>query len=323
MKKNQNGNDIQAVVFAACDEMLREGNPVNRITGRKVASRDEVTWSHTTVTPHVNRWHEQRTEKEREAIKQTQMSPNFVKALHKEVEERVVALREVDAEQMQMLQTELQDMIDANGKLESELKEIKQKLEDKTEEASQATALAKQSKEDKANAEKEHKEALEQLQKRYDNDTKELKQTIEDNRSEYTKERSELKQEHKEAIEKLTEKKDELHSDLKDKTAECAEANVKAANFEKVADELETEKDKTAKLTEQTVRLKANLETKQQALNSAEQTATDCKAQRDKAQSAREAVEIELKELQQSHQAILIKAATAGLTLESEATSEG
>lgn len=141
---SKNGNDIQAVVFVACDTMLRDGIKANNITGRKISAQDDVAWSHTTVTPYVRQWHEQRAEKEREAIKQTQMSQNFVKALHKEVEERVLALREIDSEQMQMLQNELQDMIETNANIEHELTDTKESLAKKTEVASQATALAEQ-----------------------------------------------------------------------------------------------------------------------------------------------------------------------------------
>ncbi|WP_166370294.1 hypothetical protein [Psychromonas sp. SA13A] len=315
---SKNRNDIQAVVFVACETMLREGIKANNITGRKISAQDEVAWSHTTVTPFVRKWHEHRAEKEREAIKLTQMSQTFVKALHKEVEERVVALREIDTEQMQMLQNELQDMIETNGNVEHELTETKESLAKKTEVASQATALAEQCKKDKSKSDNEHKAAIDALQSRYNEDVKELKQTIDSDQSKYISERTELKNENRDAIQKLTKQNDELHTDLKNKTAECAEAKVKSESFEKIASELEVEKNKTDKLKEEMIRQKASIDIKQQALTSAEQTTLDCKSQRDKAQVARETVALELKELQHVYQEVLIKIATTSNILDSD-----
>jgi len=310
---NKNGGDIQVVVFAACEEMLREDIPVTRITGRKVATRPNVDWSHTTVTPHVNKWHEQRSEKEREAIKQTRMSKNFVTALHREVEDRISTLRVIDDEQVSMLQVELQDMIDTNKKIESELTNTKRKLAGKNEDASQALAALKQSEQDKSKAEDQHRASLSELQTRYDNEVSGLKSTIEKNLSTYSSERAEYKAEVNEAIRKLTEKNDELHSDLNSKIAECAEASIKAENFNKLVLKQEACKNENVKLSGDNIRLNAELETKQNALLSAEQTSKDCKFQRDKAQLSREQTEIELKALQVTHQDLLVKAVSAGV----------
>lgn len=295
---NENLNDIQVAVFATCDEMLHEEIPTKRITGRKVASRSNVLWSHTTVTPHVNAWHEQRTEREREAIKLTNMSQNFVKALHREVEERVGSLRRIDEEQMQRLQTELQDMVETNAKVENEINAIKQRLAVKTEEASQATALSSQYKQDKLKLEIDHKETIDKL-----------KSNIEENQSKYELERKELKSEHIDAIQKLTEKKDEIHSDLKEKSAECAEARVKGENFEQAALELKLQITENKNLSSENIKLLADIETKQNALNLATQTIIDSNGQRDKAQTSREASELELRELHLAHQALMVKTA--------------
>jgi hypothetical protein len=316
MSKSKSGNDIQAVVYEACEAMLRAETQINNITGRKVAAQDGVSWSHTTVTPFVRRWHSLLADKERKAIEQTKMSQNFVRALHKEVEERVVALRGIDSEQIQMLQNELQDMIGTNVNIEHELTDAKEKLAKKTEEASQASALAEQCQKDKSKADSDHKDAISTLQYHYNQDVKELKENIESNQLKYIAERTESRDENKDAIQILTEKKDELHSDLKEKSAECAEAKVKAS----VA--LEHEKNRSSKLTEQIIGLKADLETKQHTLISAEQTTTDCKTQRDKAQLAREVAELELKKLHLSHQKILVKAASAGVTLDTKNETE-
>jgi DNA repair exonuclease SbcCD ATPase subunit len=322
MSKSKSGNDIQAVVYEACEAMLRAETQINNITGRKVAAQDGVSWSHTTVTPFVRRWHSLLADKERKAIEQTKMSQNFVRALHKEVEERVVALRGIDSEQIQMLQNELQDMIGTNVNIEHELTDAKEKLAKKTEEASQASALAEQCQKDKSKADSDHKDAISTLQYHYNQDLKELKENIESNQLKYIAERTELKKENKDAIQILTEKKDEIYSDLKEKSAECAEAKVKADNFEKASVALEYEKNKSTKLTEQIIRLKSDLEIKQHTLISAEQTTTDCKTQRDKAQLAREVAELELKKLHLSHQKILVKAASAGVTLDTKNETE-
>jgi len=44
-------NDKQTIIFAACDEMIREAKPVDKITSREVATR--VEWSHTVVAPYL------------------------------------------------------------------------------------------------------------------------------------------------------------------------------------------------------------------------------------------------------------------------------
>ncbi|MCJ8352110.1 hypothetical protein [Moritella sp.] len=94
-------NDKQTIIFAACDEMIREAKPIDKITSREVATR--VEWSHTVVAPYLKGWREQRAKKEREAVQQTQMSKNFVKALHLEVQERITKIQDVDAEQYALL----------------------------------------------------------------------------------------------------------------------------------------------------------------------------------------------------------------------------
>jgi hypothetical protein len=100
-----------------------------------------------------------------------------------------------------------------------------------------------------------------------------------------------------------------LHSDLKEKSAECAEARVKGDNFEKATIELKSKNIEIQALSGENIRLSADIETKQNALNSAKQTIIDSNSQRDKALASREASELELRELHLSHQELMAKTA--------------
>lgn len=316
MTDNKNSSDIKTTVFAMCDDMLREDVPLKGITSRKVASRSGIHWSHTTVAPHVGHWHEKRMEKERESIEQTQMSQNFVKALHKEVEDRSSAVREVDIEQMKMVQSELNDMIETNVKIENAQAVTEAKLRATTEEVSKLKSLFAQCTKDKDRIELDGQNALALLQGRYDKDMEALKSQIEFNRSAYETEKVEIKAEFTATIDKITAKNEDLHSNLKDKTAECAEASVKLKSFDKLTNELDSERAKVLQLGSDVIKKEAEINISKSALLASEKTTLDCQLQRDKAQDSKGLIESELKELQLKYQAILVKAASSGITID-------
>lgn len=121
-------SDKQKIIWSVCDEMLREGKECREITGRKVAAHSDVEWSHTTVTPYVSSWHDERTRAEQDALAKTSMSAHFVKALKNEVEERVARLREIDAELIVVMSAQLSDMVSENEILETRLENTKTEL---------------------------------------------------------------------------------------------------------------------------------------------------------------------------------------------------
>lgn len=307
-------NDKQTAIFAACDEMLREGMPVNKINSRQVSAR--VEWSHTTVAPYLKAWREQRAKKEREAVQQTQMSTNFVKALHVEVEDRINRLRAVDAEQYELLSSEHSDLVEANLGLENQIDETKANLSRRTEEATQQRALAAQNLKDLEAAQKSHKAEVKELNQRYEHDTKELKGSLTASQQKWDSERAEQKDEHREEIRKLTEKKDELHLELQDKTAKLAEAAVKTENYAKVSEELEQSKSTITALTAENLRYKAELDSKTDALAAAGKSLDDNITQRDKAQSDAAMSEQELRSLNEKYNNLLALALEAGVTMD-------
>ncbi|WP_041766488.1 coiled-coil domain-containing protein [Psychromonas ingrahamii] len=308
--------DKQTVIWSVCNQMLMEDIPTSRITGRKVASHDDVKWSHTTVTPLVNAWHEQRVDKDREAIRQTQMSHVFVKALNQEVEGRVTKRRQIDDEQMKMLQIELDDMLEINSKLESELATTKQRLEEKSEEATTANTAAYQATKDKELSEKKSTEAMENLQGQLDVAISDSKDDLEQQQTRFDNTISQLKDEHKEAITKLSEKRDDLTDQLTGKTAECAEANVKAKKYEELTENLETERKNNRTLTNNNMRMTAELESKSQSLIDATASIEDGRKQRDKAQQQLEQVTQKITEKDEQFQKLLILSVKAGVNLE-------
>ena len=304
-------DEKKAIVFAACEALLVDKTPASKITGRMVAKSNGITWSHTTVTPFVNLWHKQRNERERDAIKQIQMSPLFVKALLSEVEDRVAKLRDLDSDEMARMQEELTDANDENRRIELAAIDTMDKLAQKTQDATQSSLLAKQLKESKEEVEEHHKIKLDELQ----SEIKELKATIEKNNANHANALVELRAEHRTEMEKLGDKKDALQLDLQHKTTEAAEYKIKSDRFDTLSKDLDAANTRVNLLTSENIQLKADVETRQSALNSATQMIDDCKTQRDKAQNRADKLEVDFNKLKDSHNDILVKVASAGITL--------
>jgi len=311
---NKNGNDKQTAIWAACESALKEGSSTKEITGRKIAARPEVEWSHTTVTPCVTAWHDQRINAEQEALAKTQMSIHFVKALQGEVNERVSRLRSIDDEQMQLLQNELSDMITANTDLERELTKSNSQLADKSVSLTTATTELRQAKTAKAELETE-------LATKVSNH--EVRQ--EKTNTDHSKALNELNAQHQQSIDKLNDRLEVKSKEIADINAKYARAEVKAEQHEQLTEDLATSKVLTNELTNSNMQLTAELDATNNMIAALQTTLSDAHQQRDKAQKREEELALEMNvinnQLVVSREKIHnteLAAAIAGITLNSE-----
>ncbi|MCS0340609.1 hypothetical protein ND926_24475 [Vibrio diabolicus] len=296
--KNNAVADKKTVIWAACDEMLREGKEPKEITGRKVASRKGVDWSHTTVTPFVTQWHDDRTKTEQDMLSKTQMSSHFVKALKNEVEERVTKLREIDAQQMNVLNIELADMVTTNESLEAEVSRLKAELEDKTAKLTAATTELAQAKSVQEALNNDLKEKTSQWEVKLDKAATEHSTAI-----------SELNTQHRVAIEKLNTRLEDKSKDISDLNAKLARAELKAGQHEKLTEDLAKASETVSSLTNENMRLNAELTATNQNVKTLSDSLEDTKVQRDKAQEAVEHTNNKLEKTQQKLNESLVAAA--------------
>lgn len=311
---NKNGNDKQSIIWAACEAALREGASTKEITGRKIAARSEVEWSHTTVTPCVTAWHDQRINAEQEALAKTQMSTHFVKALQGEVNERVSKLRAIDDEQMHLLQNELADMITANADLERELTKSNTQLADTSVSLTTATTELKQAKMAKAELEAELVTKINNYEVK-----------LEKANTDYSKAINELNAQHQQSIDKLNDRLEVKSRELADISAKYARAEVKVEQQEQLTEDLATSRVVTNDLTNSNMQLTAELNATKSMVTTLQNTLSDAHQQRDKAQKNSEELALEMTVIKnqlvaskdQIHN-IELTAAIAGLSLNTE-----
>ncbi len=270
-------SDKQKVIWSVCDEMQREGKERKEITGRKVAAHSDVEWSHTTVTPYVTAWHDRQTKAEQDALAKTQMSPHFVKALQKEVEERVSLLRKIDAEQMSVLASQLSDMVLENDNLESRLKNTKAELEDKSEKLAGVSSELETI-----------KVVQNELRKELEEKTSQHESKLEKASIEYSAALSQLNAQHVQSIEKLNLRIEDKSKEISELNARLAHADIKVSGHEKLTQELSTAIATIDELKNDNITLNAELNATKINVETLKDTLSDTKFQRDKAQEAAE-----------------------------------
>ncbi|AWG77739.1 hypothetical protein [Vibrio parahaemolyticus] len=298
--------DKKKEIWAVCDEMLREGKERKEITGRKVAERKDVKWSHTTVTPYVTSWHDDRTKAEQDMLAKTQMSPHFVKALKSEVEDRVTKLREIDANQYAVMHEQLGDMVAENGLLEVEVEKLKAELEDKS---SKLVAV---------NTELEQaKKAQEALSEELKEKTAQYEAKLEKANTDHSAALSEANAQHAQAVEKLNTRLDDKSSEVSDLNAKLALADLKASQHEQLTQDLAAANESVLSLTNENMRLNAEMTATKKTVQTLTETLSDTKAQRDKAQNASDEAVSKLEVAQQKLNDSLLEAAKLGSLAES------
>ncbi len=80
---------------------------LKKITGRLVAK--ETDFSHTAVTPYVKDWREEQYKIEADELKKTSMSDVLVKALHQEINARMLSLNALRDDEMDVNRVELEE----------------------------------------------------------------------------------------------------------------------------------------------------------------------------------------------------------------------
>ncbi|MEZ9949959.1 hypothetical protein BCV02_01205 [Vibrio breoganii] len=292
--------DKKKIIWAACDDMLREGKERREITGRKVASRAEVEWSHTTVMPYVTSWHDEQTKEEQKMLAQTSMSIHFVKALKSEVEERVTALRQIDAQQNEVMAVQLSDMVTENQALETQLSTLKAELEQKTTQLGSATSKLEQV-----------QSSLEELSLELKDRTAKWEEMTEKTANSHASALSALNSKHSEAVDKLNTRVDDKSKEISDLAARLALAELKAGQHEKLSEDLMNANESVLKLTNENMRLSAEMSATKDTVQNLTESLSDTKKQRDKAQEATENAMAKLDETQSKWNDSLLKAASS------------
>ncbi|MEZ9131875.1 hypothetical protein AB4143_05180 [Vibrio breoganii] len=292
--------DKKKIIWAACDDMLREGKERREITGRKVASRAEVEWSHTTVMPYVTSWHDEQTKEEQKMLAQTSMSVHFVKALKNEVEERVTALRQIDAQQNEVMAVQLSEMVTENETLETHLSTLKAELEQKTTQLGSATSKLEQV-----------QSSLEELSLELKDRTAKWEEMTEKTANNHASALSTLNSKHSEAVDKLNTRVDDKSKEISDLAARLALAELKASQHEKLTADLMNANESVLKLTNENMRLSAEMSATKDTVQNLTESLDDTKRQRDKAQEATESVIAKLDETQSKWNDSLLKATSS------------
>lgn len=116
----------------------------------------ETDFSHTAVTPYVKEWHEEQYKIESDELKKTSMGDVLVKALHQEINTRMLSLNALRDDEMEASRVELEESQESATKLLKsnealELKrseatskniELERELETKTQEAANLDTTA-------------------------------------------------------------------------------------------------------------------------------------------------------------------------------------
>ncbi|WP_264877864.1 hypothetical protein [Vibrio agarivorans] len=116
-------------VFAECDAVVKD-LPNERITSRLIGTRMGV--SNTAVYKLVKQWREEAKKAQEELISQTQMSSKFVGALLTEVDARVTEMRQLDEQESTQMSQEMDEMAEQVGTLEAEIISLREQLDGRT-----------------------------------------------------------------------------------------------------------------------------------------------------------------------------------------------
>ena len=109
-------SDIKKQVVKACETLYQTGGvELKKITGRLVAK--DTDFSHTAVTPYVKEWREDQYKIESDELKKTSMSDVLVKALHQEINTRMLSLNALREDEMEVNRIELEDAQDSAAEL--------------------------------------------------------------------------------------------------------------------------------------------------------------------------------------------------------------
>lgn len=101
-------SDIKKQVVKVCETLYQTGGvELKKITGRLVAK--ETDFSHTAVTPYVKDWREEQYKIEADELKKTSMSDVLVKALHQEINARMLSLNALRDDEMDVNRVELEE----------------------------------------------------------------------------------------------------------------------------------------------------------------------------------------------------------------------
>lgn len=101
-------SDIKKQVVKACETLYQTGGvELKKITGRLVAK--DTDFSHTAVTPYVKEWREEQYKIESDELKKTSMSDVLVKALHQEINTRMLSLNALRDDEMEVNRIELEE----------------------------------------------------------------------------------------------------------------------------------------------------------------------------------------------------------------------
>ncbi|SON51567.1 hypothetical protein [Vibrio tapetis] len=109
-------SDIKKQVVKVCETLYQTGGvELKKITGRLVAK--ETDFSHTAVTPYVKDWREEQYKIEADELKKTSMSDVLVKALHQEINARMLSLNALRDDEMDVNRVELEEAQESAAQL--------------------------------------------------------------------------------------------------------------------------------------------------------------------------------------------------------------
>lgn len=191
---SENNNDKRGLIFAECEIMEKEG--FSDISSRTVSARQNVKWGKSTVSKFVTEWHNNRDAKKLEIMEQTRLSPIFVEALNREIENRQLEQNNAYKETIERQQSQL--ML-SNEDLESNENELREAKANAGELAVNRAELKTELK----NEQQKYADMYKSLNEKFNEETQKLNARI---------------------IE-LTEKNEELHNGINEKTESLGAAN--------------------------------------------------------------------------------------------------
>lgn len=210
-------SDIKKQVVKVCESLYQTGEmELKKITGRLVAK--ETDFSHTAVTPYVKEWREEQYKIESDELKKTSMSDVLVKALHQEINTRMLSLNALRDDEMEANRVELEEaqdsateLLKSNETLELKLAEatsknieLERELATKTQEAANLETTVSRVQQEKSEYIKSSERAYAELEGKQAELIASHQAIIEELKEQHQQAIAELKSEHTQRIAELS-----------------------------------------------------------------------------------------------------------------------